>query len=172
MKIEMLKQIGKQAISTMDEYDNCSLQIILNIINNVFTKRKFKNKISPEQIELLKPYRETFEKLIDEKVPQCTKLKLLRENGRKYIPTFLDVFEQGTRRDCPICDAVKLKRLSQHLTVKHGIRGSEKTAILKKQNEASEKHKDEKTHKDEEFYKDEINFLNKNYETDDEDEEF
>ena len=131
------------AQKVLNKIDLDTVKTLLNVIRNVIDNPSFKDKITSEHKKVLNMYRNTFAKLMDDQINLRQKRKLLQKDGEAYLPTFLDIIGSDlddftprkinrTRRDCPLCNAVDLKRLPQHLSQQHGLSSKEKQKYLRK----------------------------------------
>ena len=120
---------AEKALTKLDIRD---VKTLLNVIRNVIDNSDFKNRITPEQRKILKPYHNTFAKLLDDKVKLSDKRKLLQKNGEEYLPTFLEIIGDElddciprqvkyNRKDCPVCGKENLAKLSNHLADMHNL---------------------------------------------------
>ena len=129
--------------SKVKQLDSKSIKTLLNVIMNVVKNPEINERISRKQRKMLEPYSSIIARLVDKKVDLKKKVKILKKSGHKYLPTFLSIIGEDlddcapkspnrTRRDCPLCDAIDLKRLPLHLSHKHGLSGEEKREWLRK----------------------------------------
>ena len=153
--IQKLKFGSKEDIQNVfREMDTKLLKTLLNGILNVLENDYFEQRITPSYRTKLKPYMGIYKQLLNKKIPLKQKLLILQKSGHKYIPTFLKILGDSVyecipegstkrrRRDCPICGKTDLVRLSNHLSQKHNISGSEKKRILQESKNASDKYND------------------------------
>ena len=120
---------AKEALLKLDIRD---VKTLLNVIRNVIDNPDFKDCITAEHRKILKPYQNTFAKLLDDKVKLSDKRKLLQRDGAEYLPTFLEIIGdeldeciprqiKRNRKDCPVCGKENLAKLSNHLADVHNL---------------------------------------------------
>lgn len=116
-----------ELISDYKNIKTPKLKAILNIIYNVLNNKTI--KINPKQANVLKPYQQTYKKLLNKKISLDKKKVLLRKHGHVYLPVFIDIIGEDIkhfwpkgrrRRDCPVCGKQGLVRLSNHIKKVHG----------------------------------------------------
>ena len=128
----------KKALARLDVR---TVKTLLNVIRNVIDNPTFKECITPEHKKILKPYHNTFAKLLDDQLNLSEKRKLLQKDGDKYLPTFLDIIGDELenciprkvnrkRKDCPVCGKENLLKLSNHLKEVHHIDGEKRKNML------------------------------------------
>ena len=120
------------AQAALQKMDMRGVKTLLNVIRNVIDNPDFKDCILPHHKRILKPYQNTFAKLLDDKVKLTDKRKLLQRDGEEYLPTFLEIIgnqlddciprqENRKRKDCPLCGKKNLVKLSNHLADIHHL---------------------------------------------------
>ena len=130
----------------LEELDMCKGKTLLNVIYNVLLNPEYNENISEVEKRKLSPYKKTFHKLLDKKVKLQDKLNILKNNGKHYIQTFLDIIGEDLeyckvkeeRLDCPICGKERLLKLSNHLRKQHNITGEKRKQLLKQAREEDE----------------------------------
>ena len=135
--LEELQEGDAKAILT--RLDTHTVKTLLNVIRNVIDNPAFKERITTEHKNILKPYHSTFAKLLDDQVKLSTKRRLLQKDGDKYLPTFLDIIGdelnecepiERKKRTCPLCKKKNLFKLSNHLADMHHLSKEERKHYL------------------------------------------
>ena len=124
----------------MTQLDTRAVKTLLNVIRNVLDNTDFRKRFSSRQIKILKPYKKTYDRLLDDRVRLSDKRKLLQKEGDTYLPTFLDIIGEELedcqpierrRRDCPLCGKENLVKLSNHLADMHHLTREERRQYLR-----------------------------------------
>ena len=119
----------KERKETLSQLDTKTIKTLLNVIMNVIVNPNLEDRILPHHKKQLKHYKSILKKLTDKKMKIEKKRKLLQRTGHAYLPIFLEIIDSDLddckpvsrkinrkARDCPLCDAIDLKRLPQHLS--------------------------------------------------------
>ena len=112
----------KQRKNVLENMTLSMLKTLINIIGHVLETQS----VQPR-------YADTFTTLLDKKISLKEKMKVMRRDGYKYLPSFLKIVGNDVEifkpkeyerplKDCPLCEKRAFVKLSNHLYNVHKLK--------------------------------------------------